>query len=116
MARRSHLPVCSLRLLSLLSSTWGRADQQASHDSNRVWGVLFCALISTPPGRSPRLVAGVLAGAVACTAPAQASRRVDSGSYTAFFCFALHAAQRAFCAAAIFLRDTADILRRGAAA
>ena len=25
--------------------TWGRADQQTSHDSNRVWGVLFCAQI-----------------------------------------------------------------------
>jgi hypothetical protein len=29
-----------VRLFS--SSTWGRADQQTSHDSNRVWGVLFC--------------------------------------------------------------------------
>ena len=28
------------------SSTWGRADQQTSHDSNRVWGVLFCAHIA----------------------------------------------------------------------
>ena len=26
------------------SSTWGRADQQTSRDSNRVWDVLFCAL------------------------------------------------------------------------
>jgi len=39
-----------------LSSTWGRADQQTSHDSNGVWGVLFCAQIGsrdwTRPGIS----------------------------------------------------------------
>jgi len=31
------------RVTLSLSSTWGRADQQTSQDSNRVWGVLFCA-------------------------------------------------------------------------
>ena len=33
-----------------MSSTWGRADQQTSHDSNRVWGVLFCAQIGREIG------------------------------------------------------------------
>ena len=36
-----------------LSSTWGRADQQTSQDSNRVWGVLFCARKSIPALNSP---------------------------------------------------------------
>src|ERR1700756_962677 len=34
------------RVRLFLSSNWGRADQQTSHDSNRVWGVLFCEQIS----------------------------------------------------------------------
>ncbi len=38
----SHLPNSGSRLELFLSSTWGRADQQTLHDSNRVWGVLFC--------------------------------------------------------------------------
>ena len=38
----------------LLSSTWGRADQQTSHDSNRVGGVLFCAILSDPASAIPR--------------------------------------------------------------
>jgi hypothetical protein len=42
MARQCHLPVRWPRLVLFLSSTWGRADQHTSHDSTRVWGVLFC--------------------------------------------------------------------------
>src|ERR1700690_4223230 len=42
MARRSHSPMSRAGLELFLSSTWGRADQQTSRDSNRVWGVLFC--------------------------------------------------------------------------
>ncbi len=42
-ARKSHLPFVWIGLVSFLSSTWGRADQHTSRDSNRVWGVLFCA-------------------------------------------------------------------------
>jgi hypothetical protein len=33
MARTSHLPSSALVVISYLSSTWGRADQQTSHDS-----------------------------------------------------------------------------------
>ena len=42
MARRYYLLAGGSGLVSFLSSTWGRADQHTSHDSNRVWGVLFC--------------------------------------------------------------------------
>src|SRR6266496_3398422 len=42
-ALTGHSRVSSYALCSFLSSTWGRADQQTSQDSNRVWGVLFCA-------------------------------------------------------------------------
>jgi hypothetical protein len=41
------------------------------------------------------------------------SSRPFRGSYAAFFLAARNAAQRAFCAAAIFLRADADILRFG---
>jgi hypothetical protein len=40
-----HLPNDRLTLTSSLSSTWGRADRHTSHDSNRVWGILFCGLM-----------------------------------------------------------------------
>src|SRR3954454_3347324 len=40
------------RVSLFLSSTWGRADQQTSRDSNRVWGVLFCAHIHSFIGAS----------------------------------------------------------------
>src|SRR5450432_1077769 len=43
MAHPSHLPDAVANVKLFLSSTWGRADQHTSHDSNRVWGVLFCA-------------------------------------------------------------------------
>jgi hypothetical protein len=42
MAHPSHLPDAGTDVELSLSSTWGRADQHTSHDSNRVWGVLFC--------------------------------------------------------------------------
>jgi hypothetical protein len=45
MARQSHIRVSRPAVISFLSSTWGRADQQTSQDSNRVWDVLFCAQI-----------------------------------------------------------------------
>ena len=41
-----HFPPARQVLFLFSSSTWGRADQQTSHDSNRVWGVLFCRCIS----------------------------------------------------------------------
>src|SRR5215469_1630977 len=44
----SYLPPGGVRVELCLSSTWGRADQQTSQDSNRVWGVLFCARKSIP--------------------------------------------------------------------
>ena len=44
MARRYYLLGVALRLVLFLSSTWGRADRHTPHDSNRVWGVLFCTL------------------------------------------------------------------------
>jgi hypothetical protein len=51
-ARGTHAPFPAsrhrVRLFS--SSTWGRADQQTSHDSNRVWDVLFCAQIGREIG------------------------------------------------------------------
>jgi hypothetical protein len=54
-ARRCHLPAHRLELCSSLSSTWGRADQHSSHDSNRVWGVLFCVPNETPKPASASL-------------------------------------------------------------
>src|SRR5271168_3545833 len=38
---------------------------------------------------------------------------IPTPGYAALFCFAFHAAQRAFCAAAIFRRAAADIVRFG---
>ena len=35
---------------SMAGYTWGRADQQTSHDSNRVWGVLFCTQMGRESG------------------------------------------------------------------
>ena len=43
MAHSGHIRVCRLGIVLFSSSTWGRADQHTSQDSNRVWGVLFCA-------------------------------------------------------------------------
>jgi hypothetical protein len=41
MARACHLPQIGDSLVSQLSSTWGRADQQASHDSNESGAFCF---------------------------------------------------------------------------
>src|ERR1700730_16225632 len=54
-ARKCHLPTDRLKLTSSLSSAWGRADRHTSHDSNRVWGVLFCSRILGVP--RPTMVA-----------------------------------------------------------
>jgi hypothetical protein len=43
-AHLGHLPACGLHLSSFLSSTWGRADQQASHDSHESGA--FCFVLS----------------------------------------------------------------------
>ncbi len=57
-ALTGHSPFPRPAVFSFLSSTWGRADQQTSHDSNRVWGVLFCSPVfrfpSAPKGLSAR--------------------------------------------------------------
>src|SRR6267154_6424008 len=42
MARQSHILLSRSKIVLFSSSTWGRADQQTSRDSNRVWDVLFC--------------------------------------------------------------------------
>src|SRR4029077_3264340 len=47
MARQSHIRPSRSAIVLFSSSTWGRADQQTSRDSNRVWDVLFCALFSS---------------------------------------------------------------------
>src|SRR5271154_447834 len=44
------------RVKLFMSSTWGRADQQTSRDSNRVWGVLFCGQQLTGTRRSGRRI------------------------------------------------------------
>jgi hypothetical protein len=54
LARACHLLKTRPVLCSFLSSTWGRADQQTSHDSNRVRDVLFCAGLL--PGFRPAAV------------------------------------------------------------
>jgi hypothetical protein len=41
MARTSHLPILAVAVVSFLSSTWGRADQQTSHDSNESGAFCF---------------------------------------------------------------------------
>jgi hypothetical protein len=46
MARTSHLPSSGLVVISYLSSTWGRADQQTSHDS--IESGAFCFARKTP--------------------------------------------------------------------
>src|ERR1700680_3712710 len=55
MARQSHIRGCGCAIVFFSSSTWGRADQQTSQDSNRVWGVLFCALLLPLPRTNPAL-------------------------------------------------------------
>src|SRR5271165_2007774 len=47
------------RVRVFLSSTWGRADQQTSQDSNRVGGVLFCAQLSCPASCRFQSLAGL---------------------------------------------------------
>src|SRR5436305_1537474 len=47
MARGGHLPPGGSELELSSSSTWGRADQQTSHDSNESGA--FCFALKTPP-------------------------------------------------------------------
>src|SRR5260370_13702323 len=49
MARQSHIRLSKSTIVLFSSSTWGRADQQTSRDSNRVWDVLFCVLLFSVP-------------------------------------------------------------------
>src|ERR1700722_2357045 len=48
MARKCHSPARGLALICFLSSTWGRADQRTSHDSNESGA--FCFAANLGPG------------------------------------------------------------------
>ena len=66
MALVRHLLDLIAQLDLFLSSTWGRADQQTSHDSNRVWGVWFCAQIDRGIGLAVELAHTVRMGPGYC--------------------------------------------------
>src|SRR5208282_337222 len=59
-ARASHLRFHGCGLISFLSSTWGRADQQASHDSNESGA--FCFARKTTHGRASRCLKPLSSG------------------------------------------------------
>ncbi len=90
----SHLPDSRSVVELFLSSTWGRADQQTSHDSNRVWGVLFCArksLTSTCAASTSRprnsALPCLLMWPNRCLPPELSSRGISPDSWPVFCCW-----------------------------
>jgi len=75
-ARTCHLPAHRLELCFSLSSTWGRADQHSSHDSKRVWGVLFCAPNETPKPASASLPPHCVRALCCCRTSAGVTARI----------------------------------------